>query len=433
MDEINAEQWKYSAQAENSLAGCLLVDPEATLREVREIITADDFQSDACKAIYQAAAALIDSGNPCDAVLIQNEAARQGLELSGEYCAEAMQLYTTTANVAATAQVIREASERRNVHNIGNALLTDEMTLLDAIASLQEIASNSKSGAETPIEAADAFLDYVNDSMKGKRKPFLSTGYTSLDKQLAGGFITSGLITIAGRPGMGKTTVGLNLAENVAKTGKVVLYISLEMDRNQLWARRVGRETGVSYSDIYRGRLDENSDDYDKVCRAMDKLSRRQLIIRDIPSTIEDVEREARCTKNLSLLVVDHIGLIKQQKGTSRYDHIMGITHRLKALALSMHIPILALCQLNREAEKRQDKQPTLADLRDSGSVEEDSDVVVLLFRASRYLPDKNQPKPWEKDQIDFLIEKNRHGMCGTVTMNFFGVTSKIVEGLNYR
>ena len=168
----------------------------------------------------------------------------------------------------------------------------------------------------------------------------------------------------------------------------------------------------------------------------MNTLSQRPMIIRDTPSTIDDIEREARCTEGITLLVVDHIGLIRQQAGKktfSRYEFMTDTAHRLKQLALSMHLPILALCQLNRASEQRNDKIPGMADLRDSGAIEEDSDVVCLLHREAQYLPEENRPKPWEAQPIDFIIAKNRHGMTGTVTLDFYGINARIIERTTFR
>ena len=166
---------------------------------------------------------------------------------------------------------------------------------------------------------------------------------------------------------------------------------------------------------------------------AFQELSTRQFYIRAIPSTVEDIEREARCIDGLSLLVVDHIGLVKATEQGSRYDKMTETSHRLKQLALSLKIPILALCQLNRQSEGRNDKRPTMADLRDSGAIEEDSDVVALLFRPAVYAKEEDRPKPWETQELQVIVDKNRHGGTGTVYMSFCGLNSRITEVANGR
>ena len=426
---------RVASQAENSLAGCLLVDPETTFKEIQGLVKAGNFQSDMCRAVFIATASLVSCGKPCDPVLIQAEAARLGQILDDSFCAEVMQLYTTTANVAATAEIVRDAARSRKAREIGNSLLLGELTPLEGIAKLQELLRDSGTSLHSPLEAANAFADYVSAVSEGKYKPFLSTGFASMDRILSGGLIESGLIVLAARPGVGKTTAALNVADNVAATGKVVLYISLEMSERQLWARRVAILSGLSYSDIYAGRINELENEWKRFMSSTDALSQRPFYIKDTPATLEEVESEARSVENLSLLVIDHLSLIRQQTGKrslSRYELMTDTTHRLKQLAMSLHIPVLALCQLNRASEMRRDKHPTMADLRDSGAIEEDADAVILLFRANEFLDESKRPKPWERQDLDFIIAKNRHGMTGSVGFDFWGINARIRERQGY-
>ena len=417
----------YVFDAECSLAGCLLCDTEPTFQQIRGIVDAGDFLSADAAAVYSAAAALLRDKRACDPVLIQEEAARQGAALSNEYCAEVMRLYVTTANAAETARVVHEAAQRRAGRAIGLSLADDSITPVDALARLQELLTAQSSKIHSPMEAANAVMNYISAAASGETRPFLPTGYASLDRQLAGGLAAGGLITVAARPGTGKTTAALNIAENVAAAGGKVLYISLEMTEAQLWACRAACVSGLSRSAIYGGRIP--GEDWPKLNAAFDLLAQRPFVIRDLPSTLEDIEREARCIDGLALIVVDHIGLIKPTEKGSRYEQMTATAHALKQLALSLRVPILALCQLNRQSEQREGKRPTMADLRDSGAVEEDSDVVCLLFRGAQYLPPDKQPAPWEMQEIDFIVDKNRHGTTGIVTLDFCGLTSRITEG----
>ncbi len=417
---------RYIRDAESSLAGCLLVEPVETMREIKGLVFAADFQNQNAAAVFSAASALINGGKPCDPVLIQEEAARAGMVLSNEYCAGVMQLYTTTANAAMHAQIVHDAALRRSAGKIGLALAEDELTPLEAVGRLQELLTAQSSKLHSPMDAANATMDFIVAAASGQSKPFLSTGYASLDRQFAGGLVTGGLITLAARPGTGKTTAALNLAENVAAAGGKVLYISLEMTEAQLWACRAANLSGLSRSSVYAGTIAKN--DWGRLTDAFDRLAHTEFYIRDIPSSVEDIEREAHCLDGLSLLVVDHMGLVKPCQRGSRYELMTETAHRLKQLALSLKIPILALCQLNRQSEARETKRPTMADLRDSGAIEEDSDVVCLLFRGAQYLPENERPKPWEAQEIDFIVDKNRHGMTGLVQLSFCGMTSRITE-----
>ena len=432
MDEMNLlNALRLTAQAENALVGCLLVEPADTVATIKGILSESDFQSQNARIVYATAVDLVSSGKPCDPVLIQSEAAARGTVLDNEYCIEAMRMFVTTANAAETARIIHEAALARKARGIGVALAQDELTPVEALKQLQELLSVQNSRIHTPHEAAMCVMDYIEDKATGKSKPFLSTGYTALDAQLSGGFVAGGLITVAARPGTGKTTVALNIAEKITAMKETVLYISLEMTEEQLWACRLANSSGLNRSSIYAGKIasdDENS--WKRLIRAIEQLYDRPFFIRDVPSSIEDIEREARCLDNIALIVVDHIGLIRPAtayKG-NRYEFMTDVSHRLKQLALSMGIPILALCQLNRQSELRDSKRPNMADLRDSGAIEEDSDVVCLLFRESQYLPEEERPKPWEVQDIDFLIEKNRHGMTGRVTLDYYGPNCRIME-----
>jgi replicative DNA helicase len=323
--------------------------------------------------------------------------------------------------------LIREAALQRVAEDIGAQLSFGQISVLDALARLQELSKGRQANLATPASDANTFMDYLGDISSGKTKPFLSTGYKRLDDVLSGGFVGSGLITVAARPGTGKTTVALNFADNVAQTGHKVLYFSLEMDRKQLWARRIGASTRMKYSAIYRGDIrDEN--DYRRVMEAAEYLSKVPFYIIDKPCTVDDIERHIRTEDGTELVVIDHIGLIKPSGRSSRYEIMTEISHRLKQIALSTGIPIIALCQLNRASEARDSKRPSVADLRDSGAIEEDSDVVALLFRPAMHLPEDERPKPWEEQEIEIIVDKNRHGMQGSVSLGFTGSTALVLD-----
>ena len=413
---------EYIAQAENNLAGCLLMEPEETLRQIAGIVSSGDFLSETVKAIYTAASFLVNTGRACDPTLIQAQASSSGVPVDAEFCAKCMRSFLTTANAAETARVIHDAAIQRRAEGIGVNLADGKIEPVKALAQLQDLIREQGSRVHTPMEAAHSVMDYISAAASGKSKPFVSTGFPPLDKMLSGGLVAGGLITLAARPGTGKTTVALNIAENVAAAGGKVLYFSLEMTEAQIWSCRAANISGMNRSAIYSG----NVQNWASLMDTFDLLSKRPLLVRDIPATIEDVEREARCVAGLSLIIVDHIGLIKSTMRASRYEIMTDTAHQLKQLALSLRIPILALCQLNRASEQRETKRPNMADLRDSGAIEEDSDVVCLLFRGDQYLPPDEQPKPWEDQEIDFILDKNRHGVTGIVTLTYNGSMSRI-------
>ncbi len=418
---------EYIAQAENSLAGCLLVTPEETIRKVAGIIAAGDFLNDSVRRIYTAAKSLVTAGRACDAVLIQAEASKGGTPIDTQYCADCMQFYLTTANVEETAKVIHDAAIRRRAAEIGVALVHEDLAPVEGLAQLQELVKNQSSGILAPADAAQQVMDRISETADGKRKLFLPTGFLALDEKLSGGLALGGLITIAARPGTGKTTAGLSIAENVAASGQSVLYISLEMNLQQIWSCRAANLSSINRATISNSRHMRDKD-WPRLMDAFSLLSERPLYVRDKPSSVDDIEREARCIDGLALVIVDHIGLIRPDTKGSRYEIMTDTTHRLKQLALSLELPILALCQLNRASEQRETKRPNMADLRDSGAIEEDSAVVCLLFREYQYLPENERPKPWEDQEIDFILDKNRYGTTGIVTLTYNGAASRISE-----
>lgn len=428
---------KEAALAENSLAGCVLVATEETLKDVRGVVSEQDFFNEQARAIFAAASRLNALGQACDPVLIQAEAEKQGNKISTEYIAELMRLFTTTANASETARVIHTEAQKRLCRQIGHELQMNDLPATDAIARLQDVLRGNGGNVREPGEVANYVMDYINAVAAGEANTFLPTGFNSLDKMLSGGekggLVNSGLITVAARPGTGKSTIALAIGDNVAQRGGKVLYISLEMTEVQLWSCRLAAYSGLSRSRIYDGMNGASGDDWKRLTDAFQKLSTWPFYIRAIPSTVEDIEREARCIDDLQLLIIDHMGLVKSPVVGKRYDVMTDTAHRLKQLALSLKIPILGLCQLNRQSEGRNDKRPTMADLRDSGAIEEDSDVVALLFRPAVYLNEDERPKPWETQELQVIVDKNRHGTTGTVYMQFCGMNSRIMEGNNGR
>lgn len=425
MTEIEtAYRWDM---AEMSIAGCVLCAPAETLPTVRSILQTSDFASDSAKMVFRAGCELLDAKQPIDPVTIQAKAKELGTELSSDWIKEAMQGYLTTANVAKNAEIVKAASADRAGREIGFALQNGDISLNEAAEQIHSAMAGQRASLPTPSEDASLFYQRLTEAASGTIKPFTPSGYDELDEMLGGGLIESGMITIAARPGCGKTVLGLCIADNVAATGKSVLYESLEMSREQLWARRVARRTGISYSHLQNGRVSEKDDDaWRRIVEATGDLSRMNVYINDMNAKMDDIERHARSTENLGLVVIDHMGLITPEKmGQDLYTATTYTSHRIKKLAKSLGVPIIALCQLNRASEGRTDKRPTLADLRNSGAIEEDSDAVLLLYREAMYNgdPDKN---PWEPEEMEINVAKNRHDSTGVVYVDFTGMISNI-------
>lgn len=407
--------------AEDSYIGALLISPPEVLNATRGLVRVADFQSAAARAVYRAACELADLGEVIDPVTIKG---RVGQEVTDDYLVECMEVTITAANAVEYARAVHEDAVGREIRAIcagsavDKATPTDEL-LRDTIAQLQDLQTGSNANVQEPAETARDFYVRLTDN---SYRSFTPTGYDSLDTVLGGGLVTSGMIALAARPGVGKTMLGLCIADNVASTGTPVLYISLEMDKYQLMCRRVGRIAGLSYNMLQQGRVID-SETKTKVIEALSTLMTRPFYIEDKPASLMDVELKARGIKGLGLIVIDHLGLLRSTIRGSRYEIVTEISHGIKRLAQSLGIPIVALAQLNRENEGRNDKRPRLSDLRDSGAIEEDCDAVALLHR-----PGVDGLKPWESQPLEIEVAKNRHGYTGRAEMLFYGLTARIVE-----
>lgn len=406
-------------QAEYDLAGVLLLWPEETLTEIRKILCETDFADDTARAIFAAACALQDTGEPLDVVTIQRKAEESGVILNSDRLAAVMQLCVTPANCTATARVVRDGAEERARSEVGLQLANGELGTQEAIDRLLGLTERGRGEDFDPMADLNEFFDRVSEFSTGKKSLFVQTHFQALDEQLAGGLIRAGMYTVAARPGTGKTTFAINLAERVSAHGGKVLYESLEMSKYQIMCRRVSRQSGVGFADIQRGQLDASG--WSGMNRAAEKLAKRQFCIQDCFSRMDEIEREAMAFRP-DLLVLDHIGLLRLEAARGkRYEDMTEISHRIKRLAKALDRPVIALCQLNRQSEGRGDKRPTMADLRDTGAIEEDSDSVILLHRPAKYMPREEQPGPYERQPLEVMVEKNRHGMTGTVDMTFTG------------
>ena len=411
-------------QAEYSVVGSLLLEPFAVVPAIRAEVFENDFLSEPARAVYRATRLLVEKGKPCDPTLVLAEA---GDSVTVQFAEEVMRMTPTTVNAVEYAKIVHGAAQERKACAIGLRLAQGEQTPVETLAALQELIRLQNSTVCTPAEDAQAFMDFVNVNAEGRRKPFLPTGFRSLDLLLSGGLIAGGLITFAARPGVGKSTIALAITENIVSAGNKVLYVSLEMPKYQLWSCRAANLSGLSRSAIYSGDI-PNDRDWKRLSDAMQALYERPLYVRDVPATVDDVEREARCIDGLALIVIDHIGLLKSPDRGSRYEIMTQTTHRLKQLALSMKVPILGLCQLNRDSTRRENRRPMLADLRDSGSIEEDSDAVVLLYRPGADLPDEQKPGPWDLQDILLDVQKNRHGRTGVIKYRTCLANARVVQ-----
>lgn len=401
--------------AENTVAGSILID-ERSYDVIADKVRPEDFASEQCAMILRAAGELKRSGRPADPLLIKEWAREQGVGLDNLFMMQLMEITPTAANVEHYAAIVREQGRRRAVKSLAKTILEDEDS--DAAKLLHRLADGTEQvlkGESRGLLNADAMMTRFFNDLEQRRQGIVNTvatGYPLLDKLLGRGMQRGGLYILAARPGMGKSTLAVNIADRAPGD---VLYISMEMNDTKLSSMLLGMRSGIS-----AGRL-LNADnltqaEYDAICLNAAQISGGHITVNeDMYITIPEIGIKARSMPGLKLIVIDHLGLIapEDRKG-SLYEITSRHTAELKRLAMALNVPILCLCQLNRAAEGRDDHRPRLSDLRDSGSIEQDADGVLLLYRDDYYKPAQQRQSVSE---IEVEVAKNRHGMTGRVRL----------------
>jgi len=422
---------------EISVIGSLLISPE-TLDVISGVLTPADFDGDKCKAAYIAALQLRDEGEVVDPISISERMSKLGCKNNGNWIMECMQLTPTAANVELYCRVVKQDANRRRLVEIADKIGEG----VDECADWQEIASqvveeidgikdSTNTSIVSSLDMANDWLEYYDKVSKNPDFAYCKTGFQSLDKKLGGGMYKQGMYIIGARPGMGKTTLGINVAENIAKAGKTVLFVSLEMSRKQIMAKRIALETGLGYTKLMSGTL--SASELEIAVDALGRLADEPfLLIDESKMTVSEIGRAARRIKDLSAIVIDYLGLVRPETETAnkpRYEEMTDISANIKALAKKLKIPVVVLCQLNRESTKRNGSRPQLQDLRDTGAIEQDADAVILLHRPE-YYADKTAPDyvPPEREKMELIVAKNRHGETGIVEMIWQGSTGSIFE-----
>jgi replicative DNA helicase len=408
-------------ECEQGVIGALLLDASALDRIGSLPVSC--FQAEAHRLIYGAILACSSAGKPVDALSVGDELERTGkLESVGgmSYIAAVSCGTTSIANVARHAEMVRERALERDML----AAAADITECVSKPGSIREkvdfvqsrVMQVTESESREPL-TLDSLVDRYADSLDARSSGGggLKTHFVDLDKKL-GGLQDGDLVIIAARPSMGKTALAMQIAENNAKNGVPVGVLSMEMSSNQLLDRIVSGRSGIPLEDIVTGR--RATDDF--VYSALTDIRHWPLIIDDSAAlTAMEVRTKARSMKRkhgIKLLVVDYLQLMSSDIDNPVHA-VQAISRSLKALGKELHIPVVALSQLSRECEKRIDKRPILSDLRDSGAIEQDADVVIFVYREEQYQPNASQ---W-KGLAEFLIRKNRQGSTGDVHMTWRG------------
>ncbi|MEP6678657.1 MAG: replicative DNA helicase [Betaproteobacteria bacterium] len=427
----------HSLEAEQSVLGGLLLDNDAADR-VGDVVFGADFYSDAHRLIYDHITRLIADGKPADVVtLAETLGSSQKLDYVGglAYLGALVQNVPTAANIRHYAQIVRDRSILRQLAatagEIADAAYNPlgrnaKMVLDEAEAKVLHIAEQGSRGAQhfqeigkllgTVVERIETLYSRDNPSdVTG-----VPTGYPDLDR-MTSGFQPGDLIIIAARPAMGKTSFALNIGEHVAlEAGLPVAVFSMEMGATQLALRLIGSVGRLDQHKLRTGRL--IAEDWDKLTMALGRLNEAPIMIDETPAlnAIEVRSRARRLMKQygkLGLVIVDYLQLMQSTtQGENRATELSEISRSMKALAKELQVPVVALSQLNRSLEQRPNKRPVMSDLRESGAIEQDADVILFIYRDEVYKPDSP-----DKGTAEILISKQRNGPTGKVTLTFLG------------
>ena len=410
--------------AEQSLLGSLLIDKDAIVR-VSEILSPQNFyRTEQHSPIYQVILDLFDKREPIDLVTVTEELKRKGVfdKVGGSaYLTSLVNVVPTSAHIEHYAKIVKEHAVRRSL--IYQATRMVEASY-DETTSVDELLENAESGIFAlsqshisrdfiPIkDALTESFDRLDELQKSSGKlRGVSTGFRDLDNKLAG-MQDSNLLILASRPGQGKTSLALNIAQHVAvNVGICVGIFSLEMSQEELVDRLLVGQADIDAWKLKTGRLDEK--DFDRLSLAMGELAEAPLFIDDTPGiSISEIRTKARRLQiehNLKFIIVDYLQLIHGRNLENRVQEVSEISQNLKNLARELKVPVLALSQLNRSVEARGSRKPQLADLRESGAIEQDADVVMFLYR-------EDLEKP---EQVSLDIQKHRNGPTGDIALVF--------------
>ena len=429
-EELLQRQLPHSVEAEQAVLGSMLIDPRC-VPEVIDKLRVEDFYLRQNREIYETIYSMFNYSLTIDPVTVLENMKKSGYydeNQSRGYILQLMDTTPTAANVLEYVEIIRDKTLLRRVAETAGELtaLVQEGTdsgqdVLEAAE--QRIYAIRQGRAAKGLTPISSVLIEVYDRLSelaasDSAIPGLSTGLKDLDRAISG-LNKSDLILLAARPGMGKTSMALNILLDAGKkSGKTVAFFSLEMSKEQLAMRLISGECFVDNKKLVTGKLTEQ--DWESVALAADSLNRANILIDDDSSvTVADINAKCRRVDNLGLVVIDYLQLMqsaggKTRSGDNRQQIVSDISRSLKIMAKELNVPVLCLSQLSRANESRTDKRPMLSDLRESGAIEQDADIVLFLYRDGYYNKDSENP-----NLAECIIAKNRHGETGTVQLQW--------------
>lgn len=440
MDNVVSQQIPHDSEAEKAVLGAVFLDPEAII-DASDVLQPDDFYEHANRIVFQAMLNISDREEVIDPVTLQDELKKNNQvdDIGGiAYVTELSMATPTAAHVTYYAKIVKRKAILRNLISTSQRIIqnaiegSDDVTdiLDDAESQIMGVSQDNASGGFKSIhDVLNTAMEEINSIPDdGNMVTGLPSGFSELDKMTTG-FHDDELIILAARPGVGKTAFALNVAQFVGlKTDKTVAMFSLEMGAEQLVHRMLASEGLIDSQHLRTGQLTD--EEWRKLVVAAGSLDNTSIYIDDTPGIkMSEIRAKARRLAkekgNLGLIVIDYLQLIEGPRSESRQQEVSAISRQLKKLAKELHIPVIALSQLSRSVEQRQDKRPVLSDIRESGSIEQDADIVAFLYRDDYYRDERDEDDEGEVEaeedngEVEVIIEKNRSGTRGTVKLMF--------------
>ena len=434
----NIKKIPYNIEAEQSILGGIFLKPDAVAKVI-EIIKSDDFYKHSNKIIYEVMLECYEEGDVIDPLLvIEKLKKRQKLnEVGGEEeLFDIMKSVPTAANIENYAKIVKEKAVLRKLIDVGTSIVELAYDGYDEVEAIMDKAENMIFiiAQDKEKKVVYSVKDLIDEEFERLEKVYqnkgevtgISSTFTEFDK-MTSGFHPSDLVIIAARPSMGKTAFVLNLALSAAvKQKKGVLIFSLEMSNSQIFQRLISAEAKVPMKKLRNGFLDP--EEWAKVGVATGRLAESPIFIADVPNVtvleIRAISRRLKAEGKLDMILIDYLQLIKgRDRSDNRQQEISDISRTLKGLARELNVPVIALSQLSRATEQRSDRRPMLSDLRDSGAIEQDADVVIFLYRDEYYNEESEL-----KGLAEIIIGKQRNGPVGTVYLRFFNEITKFED-----
>lgn len=427
-DSLFIRQVPHSVEAEQAVLGSIVIDPSC-VPLMLEMLSPDDFYIENHRIIFETVMEMFTMGKKIDYVTILDELKLSGYkgQIDRQFFLELVEITPTSANAEQYAEIVRGKSMLRDLQSVSNEIIELTKNEQEDPQNVAELAEQKvyavRQGREvkglTPLKSAikDVYDRLDELALTPGKLPGITTGFSGIDNFI-GGLNKSELILLAARPGMGKTSIVLNMATAAAKSSdKTVVIFQLEMSKDQLASRLLSAEALVDNKKLRMGNLTD--EEWIKIAGASTNLNKLNILIDD-QSDIKVSEMKAKCRRlgdKLGLIIIDYLQLMQGSKKTdNRVQEVSEISRSLKIMAKELNVPVLCCSQLSRAAEGRADKRPMLSDLRESGAIEQDADIVMFLYRDDYYNPDTDK-----KNVAECIIAKNRHGEVGTVEMQWLG------------